>query len=242
VALVTGASRGLGKAMARGLAEAGADVVIVSRREDELEAALRDIVDGTGRRGSYVVADLSRRAEAARVAAEALEQAGRIDILVNNAGTNVPQPIDGVTDEVWDRLLELDLSSAMALTRAVLPQMRERGWGRVVHISSVLGFTSREGRSLYSAAKAGLQGLARAGAIDLGAHGITVNCLAPGPFLTDAGQRLSPEEWSVVSERTALGRAADPAELVGPLLLLAGEAGSFITGTTLVVDGGYLAK
>lgn len=243
VALVTGASKGLGKAMARGLAQAGADVVIVSRSEDELQAALADILEGTGRRGTYVVADLRDRAAADRVAAAALERLGRVDILVNNAGANVAQTADAITDDAWDGVVALQLGAAMALTRALVPQMKERAWGRVVHISSILGFTSIAGRSAYSACKAGLAGLARAGAIDLGPFGITVNCLAPGPFVTAMGQR----DWSddarrALTERTALGRWGEPDELCGPLLLLAGDAGSYITGTTLVVDGGWLAK
>src|SRR5947209_2242626 len=135
VALVTGGSKGLGQAMARGLAEAGADVVISSRHEDELRRALDAILDGTGRRGRYVVADLARREEAARLARTALELMGRVDILVNNAGTNRPQAIDAISDEVWDQVLELNLSSVMALTRALVPQMRSRRWGRVIHIS-----------------------------------------------------------------------------------------------------------
>jgi NAD(P)-dependent dehydrogenase (short-subunit alcohol dehydrogenase family) len=243
VALVTGGSKGLGKAMARGVAEAGADVVISSRNEEELRSALDDILRDTGRGGRYIVADMSRREEASRLARTALEQMGRIDILVNNAGTNVPQPIDEIRDTDWDRVLEINLSSVMALTRALAPQMKARRWGRVIHISSIMGFISKEGRDIYSATKAALLGLARAGALDLGAHGITVNCIAPGPFLTDLPARLlSAEEKSEFARRTALGRWGDPKELVGPVLLLASEAGSYITGTALVVDGGCLAR
>src|SRR4051812_31427134 len=146
VALVTGGSKGLGKALARGLAEAGADVVISSRHEDELRAALADVLQGTGRRGHAVVADLSVRGEAERLAREAVAALGRVDILVNNAGTNVPQAIEAVTDAAWDGVLELNLTAAMALTRALVPAMKERRWGRVVHISSVYGLVSREGR------------------------------------------------------------------------------------------------
>jgi NAD(P)-dependent dehydrogenase (short-subunit alcohol dehydrogenase family) len=242
VALVTGGSKGLGKAMARGLAEAGADVVISSRHEEELRPALDDIVQGTGRRGRYVVADMGRRDEAERLARTALEQMGRIDILVNNAGTNVPQPIDEIRDADWDRVLEINLSSVMALTRALVPQMKARRWGRIIHISSIMGFISKHGRNVYSATKSALLGLARGSALDLGAYGITVNCIAPGPFLTDLPARLlSAEEKDAFARRTALGRWGEPKELIGPVLLLASEAGSYITGATLVVDGGCLA-
>jgi NAD(P)-dependent dehydrogenase (short-subunit alcohol dehydrogenase family) len=135
----------------------------------------------------------------------------------------------------------LNLSSCMALTRALVPQMKTHKWGRVIHISSIMGLASRAGRDAYSATKSALIGLARANALELGAYGITVNCLAPGPFLTDLpGKLLSAEEKAVFAKRTALGRWGDPRELAGPALLLASEAGSYITGHTLVVDGGSL--
>src|SRR5262245_40084725 len=132
VALVTGGSKGLGKAMARGLVEAGADIVISSRHEDELRAALDEILSGTQRRGRYVVADMSRRADVERLARTALDQVGRIDILVNNAGTNIPQPIDEIRDDDWDKVMEINLNSVMALTRALVPQMKVRRWGRII--------------------------------------------------------------------------------------------------------------
>jgi NAD(P)-dependent dehydrogenase (short-subunit alcohol dehydrogenase family) len=242
-ALVTGGSKGLGKAMARGLAEAGADIVISSRHEDELKAALDEILQGTGRKGVYVVADMNRRDQVIRLAQTALEKMGRVDILVNNAGTNEPQPIDQVTDEVWDRVLELNLSSIMVLTRALVPQMKARRWGRIIHISSIMGFVAKEGRNIYCATKSGLLGLARANALDLGKHGITVNCIAPGLFLTDLPMRLlSDAEKRDFARMTALDRTGDPRELVGPLLLLASDAGSYLTGQTIVVDGGLLAR
>ncbi len=243
VALVTGGSKGLGKAMARGLAQAGADVVISSRHEDELKPALAEVLRDTGRRGVYLVADMTRRDDVRRLADAALGEMGRVDILVNNAGTNSPQPIDAISDEEWDRVMEINLNSIMVLTRALAPQMKARGWGRIIHISSIMGFVSKEGRNVYSATKSALVGFARASALDLGAAGVTVNCLAPGPFLTDLPARvLSAEEKERFAQRTALGRWGDPQELVGPVLLLASDAGSYITGETLVVDGGYLAR
>jgi NAD(P)-dependent dehydrogenase (short-subunit alcohol dehydrogenase family) len=243
VALVTGGSKGLGKAMARALAQAGADIVICSRHENELRPALDDILQGTGRRGCYLVADMSRRSDAVRLAQTALERMGHIDILVNNAGTNRPQPADAIRDEDWDAVLEINLSSVMVLTRALVPQMKTRRWGRIIHISSILGFVSKEGRSVYSATKAGLLGLARAASLELGRFGITVNVIAPGPFLTDLpASLLTEEERAVFAKRTAVGRWGKPEELQGPILLLASEAGSYITGQTLVVDGGFLAN
>jgi NAD(P)-dependent dehydrogenase (short-subunit alcohol dehydrogenase family) len=243
VALVTGGSKGLGKAMARGLAEAGADILISSRHEDELRAALADILQGTGRQGRYFVADMTRRDDVRMLADAALQAFGRVDILINNAGSNVPQAIDEIRDEDWDRILELNLTSVMALTRALVPQMKARRWGRIIHISSVMGMVSKSGRNSYSATKSALMGLARASALDLGPHGITVNCIAPGPFLTDLpGRLLSTAEKEKFATMTALGRWAEPAELAGPALLLASDAGSYITGETLVVDGGFVTS
>ena len=243
VALVTGGSKGLGKAMARGFAEAGADIVISSRHAHELESALAEILAGTNARGRWFVADMIDRADVDRLAASALEAFGRVDVLVNNAGSNIPQAVDEIDDAKWDQIVELNLTSCMRLTRALVPQMKSRNWGRVIHISSVMGLTSKPGRSSYSATKAALIGMARAMALDLGPFGITVNCLAPGPFLTDLpASVLSPAEQQSFADRTAVGRWADPRELAGPALLLASDAGSYITGTTISVDGGLLSK
>ena len=243
VALVTGGNKGLGKAMARGFAEAGADVLIASRHEDELKSALDEILAGTGRRGAYCVTDVSDREQVKKLAQFALEKMGRVDILVNNAGMNAPQPIDEITDETWDRVLEVNLSSVMALTRELVPQMKQRRWGRVVHISSVMGQISKEKRNVYSATKAALIGMVRATALDLGPFNVTANCIAPGPFLTDMPMSvLSDAEKQVFSDRTALGRWAEPRELVGPVLMLCSEAGSYVTGQTIFVDGGWLAR
>jgi NAD(P)-dependent dehydrogenase (short-subunit alcohol dehydrogenase family) len=131
----------------------------------------------------------------------------------------------------------------MAMSRALAPQMKERKWGRIIHISSIMGLASKEGRNSYSATKSALIGLARASALDLGDYNITVNCIAPGPFLTDLpGKMLSAEEKQVFATRTALGRWGNPRELAGPALLLASEAGSYITGQVITVDGGCLIK
>jgi len=154
VALVTGGSRGLGKAMATIFAEAGASVVISSRHETELQAAAAEIRDKTAARAEYIAADMTSRNDVRRLADEAVERMGKIDILVNNAGFNVPQPIDQIRDEDWDRLVELNLTSCMALSRALVPGMKERRWGRVIHISSIMGLASTAGRNVYSATKA----------------------------------------------------------------------------------------
>ena len=168
---------------------------------------------------------------------------GHIDILVNNAGSNCPQPIDEIKDEDWDRIMELNLTNIMRLTRALVPGMKERRWGRIIHISSVLGLGGKEGRGIYSSSKAGILGLTYSTALDLGPFNITVNSIAPGPFLTDLPKSLLNEEQQQgFSDRTAMGRWGDPKEIAGPALLLASDAGSYITGTCITVDGGVMAK
>ncbi len=243
VALVTGGSKGLGLAMARGLAEAGADIVISSRHEDELAKAAQVINDGNTGRIEFIAADMVDRPSVRRLAETATSRMGRVDILIHNAGSNTPQPIESITDEAWDRIVELNLTSCMALSRALVPQMKERRFGRIINISSIMGLASKDARDSYSATKSGLIGLSRAMALDLGPYNITVNCIAPGPFLTDLpGTLLTDEQKRGFAERTALLRWGQPRELAGPALLLASEAGSYITGAVLVVDGGTLVK
>lgn len=243
VALVTGGSKGIGRAIAGGLARAGADLFLCARQEEPLRQAADEIRAECPVRVEYAVADMARRGDALRLAETAREALGKVDILVNNAGWNIPQAIDQIRDEDWDYLVELNLSSVMALTRAVVPGMKERRWGRVIHISSIMALGSTPERNAYSATKAALVGMARASALDLGPYGVTVNCIAPGPIATEMPMSiLSKEQQDKLSGRTALGRWAKPDELAGPAILLASDAGSYITGTCLVVDGGALAR
>jgi NAD(P)-dependent dehydrogenase (short-subunit alcohol dehydrogenase family) len=244
VALVTGGSKGLGAAMARALAQAGASVIVNSRKSDELKAALPAILEGTRARGAWIAADVSDRADVARLAHEALGTFGKVDILVNNAGTNIIAPIDRVADSDWDQVLALNLTGPMALSRALVPGMKERRWGRIIHVSSVFGLVSRAERNAYSATKAGLVGLTHSMALDLAPHGVTVNAILPGPFETPLTAAMHPDpakkQW--FTDRVPMGRWGRPEELAGPLLLLASPAGSYITGTCLAVDGGWLAQ
>jgi len=243
VALITGGGRGLGRAMARGFAENGAAVMLSARSENELRLAAEELTAELPARIEWMVTDMTKRKDVDRLAAETLRQFGRVDILVNNAGGNVPQSIEKVIDEDWDRLVELNLTSCMRLTRALVPQMQKRKWGRIIHISSVLGLGGKDRRNVYCATKSALIGMARASAIDLGPDNITVNCIAPGPFLTDLPEKvLTDVEKQEYVARTVLGRWADPEEIIGPALLLASEAGSYITGSTLLVDGGVLGN
>jgi NAD(P)-dependent dehydrogenase (short-subunit alcohol dehydrogenase family) len=243
-ALVTGGSKGLGLAMARALAQAGADVVISARHTDELKQGLEAVLEGTGARGAWLVADLAERGAAARLGAAVVEPFGKIDILVNNAGTNVLAPIEGIADADWDRVLGLNLTAPMALARALAGPMKARGWGRIIQISSVFGAVSRAERNAYSASKAGLIGLTRAMALELAPHGVTVNALLPGPFETPLTSTMhtDPAARQWFTDRVPMGRWGRPEELAGALLLFASEAGSYITGTCLAVDGGWLAQ
>lgn len=243
VALVTGGSKGIGHAIARAFAEAGADLFLCSRHEASMAAAAESIRQATGCKVGWVAADMAVRDEVPRVAAAAAKAFGRVDILVNNAGWNIPQAIDAIQDKDWDYLVELNLNNVMAMTRAVVPGMKARGWGRVIHIASIMGLASTPARNGYSATKGALIALAKSSALDLGPFGITVNCIAPGPIATDMPMSiLSKAQQDALAQRTAVGRWGTPEEIAGPALLLASDAGRFITGTCVLVDGGALAR
>jgi NAD(P)-dependent dehydrogenase (short-subunit alcohol dehydrogenase family) len=243
-ALVTGGSKGLGLAMARTLAQAGANVFIAARHAEELREALASLTAGTRARGGWAVADMARRDQVEGLARRAAETIGPIDILVNNAGINRVAPVDQVEDLDWDHVLAVNLTAPLVLSRALAGPMKQRGWGRIIHISSVFGTVSRAGRNAYSATKAGLIGLTHSMALELAPHGVTVNAILPGPFETPLTAALHPDpsqkQW--FTDRVPMGRWGRPEELAGPLLLLASDAGSYITGTTLAVDGGWLAQ
>jgi NAD(P)-dependent dehydrogenase (short-subunit alcohol dehydrogenase family) len=242
-ALVTGGSKGIGNAIARGFAQAGADLFLCSRNEEHLRPAAEEIRQQAGVRVEYVAADMAIREDVRRVALRAVERLGKVDILVNNAGWNIPQAIDEIRDEDWEYLVELNLNNVMAMTRAIVPGMKQRRWGRVIHISSIMGLASTPERNAYSATKAALIAMAKASALDLGPFGITVNCIAPGPVATEMPMSiLSQEQQDMLAAKTAVGRWGKPDEMMGPAILLASEAGSYITGTCLIVDGGALSR
>ncbi|MCX8108944.1 MAG: SDR family oxidoreductase [Verrucomicrobiae bacterium] len=242
-ALVTGGTKGLGKAMARILAQAGAKVVICGRNESQARDSAAEIASDSGSKVVPIVADLAKRTDAEHLARAAMDALGKIDILVSNAGWNIPEAIDEIQDEDWDALFELNVTSSMVLTRALAPGMKERRWGRIIYTSSIMALASTPDRVAYSATKAALHGMVKANALYLGPYGITVNCLAPGPFATDMPMSLLTEEQKqAFTRRTALGRWGRPEELAPVALLLASDAGSYVTGAILVVDGGVTAR
>jgi NAD(P)-dependent dehydrogenase (short-subunit alcohol dehydrogenase family) len=242
-ALVTGGSKGIGKAIARLFAEAGADVAICARHESELKQAAAEITDGLTRRCAYRVADMTDRKDQDELAKWAVQSLGKIDILINNAGSNQPQELVVQDDAAWDRIMELNLNSCMRLARSLGAGMAERGWGRIVHLSSIMALVSAPGRGAYSATKAALIGMMRAHALELGPRGVTVNCLAPGPIMTDLPMSvLTPEQKQTFADRTALKRWGDPIDMAGPVLMLASEAGRYITGAVIVADGGCICR
>ena len=242
-ALVTGGSRGLGREMARILAQAGAEVAICGRTESTARESAAALSSETGARVEALVADVGQRPQSERLAREAVERLGKVDILISNAGWNIPQAVDVIRDPDWDVLMEQNVTSSMVLGRALAPGMKERRWGRIIYTSSIMALASTGDRVAYSTTKAALHGMVKANALHLGPFGITVNCLAPGPFATEMPMTiLSDEQKKRFADRTALGRWAQPVELAPVALLLASDAGSYITGSVLVVDGGVTIR
>jgi NAD(P)-dependent dehydrogenase (short-subunit alcohol dehydrogenase family) len=243
-ALITGGSRGLGRAMAQALAEAGADLVLVGREPETLRQA-RDEMTLLGRRVELLTGDVGVPAEAGRLCADALAHHGPIHILVNNVGgrrENIATEEMSLAD--WQRLMDLNLTSAFVCTKVLAGPMVKRRSGRVINIGSICGqIAGRDIRGRhYETAKAALAGFTRAVAADWAPFGVTVNAIAPGGFLTDANRRWFRERPSFRQEVESIipmGRLGEPDEL-GPLAVyLASEASSYMTGAMLVIDGGY---
>lgn len=237
-ALVTGASRGIGRAVALGLAEAGADVAVnyLTQRAaaEEVAAEIRNM----GRRCLVVPGDVASADDARRMVDQVLAEWGRLDILVNNAGVTRDDLLVRMKEEDWDTVLNVDLKGAFLVTRAAARAMLRQRWGRIINISSVIGLMGNAGQANYAAAKAGLIGFTRALARELGSRNITVNAVAPGFILTDMTERLPQEVKDRLLARVALGRFGRPEEVATVVTFLAGEAAGYITGQVIAVDGG----
>jgi len=237
VAVVTGGARGLGMEIARGLAEAGANVAITSRDRDAAEAAAKDLTAATRGTVRGFACDVTAPAIVDGLVADVVAALGHIDILVNNAGGTQRGSLDALTVDQWDQVVDINLRGTWLCTKAAAAQLRASKHGRVINIASMFAFTGKVDRSPYIAAKGGIVALTRALALELAP--VTVNAICPGPFMTamhDAAARAD------MLAAIPLGRWGEPAELGPAAVYLASDAGAFVTGTTLTIDGGYTAR
>jgi NAD(P)-dependent dehydrogenase (short-subunit alcohol dehydrogenase family) len=239
VALVTGTSRGLGQYFARALARAGADLVLTSRDPDTLKPFSEEI-RGLGRKALAVALDVRERDSILQMTAEVVAHYGKIDILVNNAGCNVRKPALEVTWDDWNRILDTNLRGTFFVSQAVAQHMVARKYGRIINIGSVTSVAGYAGLGPYGASRGGVKQLTMSLADDWGIHGITVNCLAPGWFKTAQNAVMyENQEWvDYLIDRIPLKRPGQPQDLDGAIVFLASDASAYITGQTLLVDGG----
>lgn len=238
VAIVTGAGQGIGREIALSLAKNGAKVVVTDITDKIFEVA--NEIEVMGSKGLAVKCDVAKREEVENVVEKAIEQFGSIDILVNNAGIYPIKPFVDMTEQDWDRVINVNLKGVFNCTKAVLPKMIKRKHGKIVNISSISGSVVGFPNLVhYSASKAGIVGFTRTLALEVAQHGINVNAVAPGPIETPGTQSLGEEMYEQTRAAIPVGRWGRPIDIADLVLFLAGKESSFITGQCIVADGGY---
>ena len=243
VAVVIGGTSGIGRAIAHGLAEAGADVVATSRRVDQVEAAAKEIED-RGRRTLRLTSDVSDRPSLEQLLHRSASAFGKVDILVNSAGRTKRTPTLDVPESEWNDIMETNLTGVLRACQVFGRHMIERGYGRIVNIASLSSFIALHEVAAYAASKAAVASLTKSLAIEWARHGVCVNGIAPGVFRTPLNQKLLDEtpRGQEFLMRTPMGRFGKVTELAGAAVFLGSDAASFVTGEILVVDGGFLAS
>lgn len=243
-AVITGGSRGLGYAMAAGLASAGADIMLVNRNIEDGKVAADQLERDFGVKAIAFAADITSQAETEAMAQKAVNTFGKIDILINSAGINIRGPIDEISHEDFNKVMQVNVNGTWLSSRAVTPFMKKRKGGRIINLASTLGLVGLANRTPYTASKGAIVQMTRALALELAPFNIMVNAICPGPFLTDMNIPIadSEETKTIVLGATALGRWGQLKEIQGAAIFLASDASSYMVGSMLTVDGGWTAR